>query len=106
MTTQWRKVGWSLCTAATAFIGFIWYAVSANPILETCHGGMASSVTVAAFLGLGLLAAGGVAVWHYHQKLWQTYLGFAAAYGLSLLLLASVSTVIWGPRTCDTIGFF
>ena len=106
MTIPWRKVGWSLSTAATALIGFIIYALSAVPILETCHGGMAGSITVAAFLGLGLVAAAGVTVFRYQQKLWHTYLGFAAAYGLSLFLLASVSTLIWGPRTCDTIGFF
>jgi hypothetical protein len=106
MTTTWRKVGWSLGTAATAFIGFIWYALSAVPILETCHGGMANSITVAAFLGLGLVTAGAVAVFRFHQKLSHTYLGFAAVCGLSLFLLASVSTLIWGPRTCDSVGLF
>jgi hypothetical protein len=106
MTTTWRRIGWSLGTGATGFIGFIIYALSAVPILETCHGGMADSITVAALLGLALLIAGAVAVWHYHQKLWVTYLVFASAYGLALFVLASVSTLIWGPRHCDTIGFF
>jgi hypothetical protein len=104
--TVWGNVWWLVGTALVGFASFVVYAFAASPILETCHGGMASSVTVAAVIGLLLLSAAAVAVWRYHQPLWVSFFGFVAAYGVTLLALAEVSPVIWGPRHCNSVGFF
>jgi hypothetical protein len=101
----WRAALFGVLATISGFLCFIWYALSAQPILETCSGGAADSVTGAAMLGIGLVAAGTYLTVRTGRP-GRLLVAFFLAYVAVLFALWEASPLLFGPRTCSSNGLF
>ena len=100
-----RAAGFAVAATFAGLIPLIVYGVAAQPILETCSGGAAGSMTTAVFVGLGLVS---VATYLTAKtgRGGRIFMAFLAAYAAGLLVLWELSPIIWGARTCSSQGLF
>lgn len=96
---------WLLALAVVGFGIYVPYVLTAGPIFPACgtyHGGAAStgSLVTAFILGVLLWLGVGVVAVRRLRSLSLLFVGFIATYVVVLIVLWTVSPLIWGHRYC------